>query len=366
LSGTEHPALVIAARCGLADDDTTVAPALDDIGEIVRIARLDRLGGLLYAAVQAGSIDVGDEAAAAIRQLWHEQLVASVTVEALAVRTAGLLDAAGIAWRLTKGPALAHLDYPDPALRAFGDVDVVVHPHSWRDAVGALAEAGWHRELPELAPGFDDRFGKGATITTQEGLEVDLHRRLAIGRFGVRLPTDELFHDVATVTLGGRDLPALDGPSRLLHACYHAALGGFRHLRAHRDIAQLLLMTSVDWHRTVDVASRHRVDAVVARAVVDAWAALRLELHHPAHCWAVEQRIGRADARALAVFAAERPFREQALTAVPVLAGRDAVAYLYALAGQPGRQAWSPQAVARRARRAVRGRDIFRAGPPPC
>jgi hypothetical protein len=310
--------------------------------------------------VQAGSIEVSADDNAAIRKIWHDQLVASVIVEALAVRTAALLDAAGIAWRLTKGPALAHLDYPDPALRTFGDVDVVVHPDSWRAAVQALANAGWHRELPELGPGFDDRFGKGATITTPEGLEVDLHRRLAIGRFGVRLPTEELFEDAATVRLAGRDLPALGGPDRLLHACYHAALGGFRHLRAHRDIAQLLLATSVDWHRTVDIARRHRVDAVVARAILDAWAALRLELDHPALRWAAEHRIGRADGRALAVFAAERPFREQALTAVPVLVGRGATAYLLALAGQPGRQAWLPRAMARRARRAVRSRSIAR------
>ena len=271
-----------------------------------------------------------------------------MTVEALAVRAARTLDAAGVTWRLTKGPALAHLDYPDPALRPFGDVDVVVHPASWVPALDALVAAGGRREAAELAPGFDARFGKGATITTAEELEVDLHRRLAIGRFGVRLPTEALFTDVEIVTLGGRAVPALDGSSRLLHACYHAALGGFRHLRAHRDVAQLLLVTGVDWRSTVAVAERFRVAAVVARAIDDAWKALDLAVAHPAHAWARATPIGRADAKALAVFAAERPFHDQAVTAVPVLVGRGAAAYAWALARQPGRGAASAGALVRR------------------
>jgi Uncharacterised nucleotidyltransferase len=339
----EHPALVAAARFGLVPlPARPVVVADDEVPELLRVAAMDRLGGLLHAAIAADAVAISDPARHQVRELWHEQLVASVMVEALAVRTADLLDAAGVTWRLTKGPALAHLDYRDPNLRVFGDVDIIVHPSSWVATLDMLARAGCKRELAELGPGFDQRFGKGATITTPEGLEVDLHRRLAIGRFGVRLPTEALFAGVDHVTLAGRSVPTLDGPARLLHACYHAALGGFRHLRAHRDVAQLLLVSGVAWEATVEIASRHRVQAVVARAVDDAWGALRLGIDHPAHDWATRQRIARGDARALAVFAAERPFREQALTAVPVLVGRGATRYLLALARHQGRPSSRP------------------------
>src|SRR5690606_19262159 len=125
--------------------------------------------------------------------------------------------------------------------------------------------AGYRRPLPEQSPGFDRRFGKGATVVSPEQLEVDLHRRLAIGRFGVRLPTDVLFEEPGferpdPLPLAGRTLPALGPPARLLHACYHAALGGFRHVRVHRDIAQLLLVSDAAWPVTVELAARHRVD----------------------------------------------------------------------------------------------------------
>ena len=114
---------------------------------------------------------------------------------------------------------IVHLDYPDVNLRLFGDVDVtVVHPRSWDATLAALEGAGFRREQPELASGFDQRFGKGATLSTPDELEVDLHRRLAIGRFGLLLPTEELFVGGDSFTLGGRVLPALDPPRNcLLH-----------------------------------------------------------------------------------------------------------------------------------------------------
>lgn len=329
----EHAALVVAARVGLpVGAGEQVHIDTEDVEDVVQVCRMDRLGGMLQAAIDGGAVTVDAEGADEIRRLFHAQLVAAVTAEALTVRVADVFAGADVDWRLTKGPALAHLDYPDPNVRLFGDVDLVVHPQSWDAALTALGEAGFNREQPELAPGFDHRFGKGATLSTPEELEVDLHRRLAIGRFGVLLPTEEMFTDGDSLALAGRLLPVLDQPSRLLHACFHATLGGFRHLRAHRDVAQLLLVTGVQWERTVEVASRHHVEAVVATAVRDAWSRLGLEAEHPAHQWARELRVSRRDARAIAVFTAERPFAAQALTAVPVVFGRGSIAYLTALA----------------------------------
>lgn len=337
-SSAELAALTAAARHGLPGPERPpVELDAADLDRALRLVRLDRLGGLLAVAMDDGAVRASSETVAAVRNAWHEQLVGSVRVERLAIRVAAVLDDAGARWRLTKGPALAHLDYADPALRTFGDVDVIVHPDSWVAAVEALTEAGWRRPQPELAGGFDERYGKGATLVDADDLEVDLHRRLAIGRFGVRLPTESLFNGVESLPIGGRSLPVLPGSDRLLHACFHAALGGFREWRAHRDVAQLLLVSEVDWTGTVGKAERWRVGAVVAGAVLDTWRILDLEVAHPAHAWAEGRRLGRADARALRVFGEERPFRTQALTAVPALLGRGAGRYLWTLVRQPGR-----------------------------
>ena len=60
-------------------------------------------------------------------------------------------------------------------MRTFGDIDLVIHPSDWSTAFGLLSANGYHREAPTLPGGYDDRYGKGATLTTVDGLEVDLH-----------------------------------------------------------------------------------------------------------------------------------------------------------------------------------------------
>ena len=332
-----EPALQVAARTGLSPHRG--APVGLEGGTKPRwhaIARMDRLGGLLSTAISDGAVVADAAVVQQVDEIWHRQLVASVVVEALVLRTAAVLDAADVTWRLTKGAAVAHLDYPDPALRPFGDADILVHPADWTRAVKALLDEGCRRKSPEVDADWDNRFGKGVTLNSSQGLEIDLHRRFAIGRFGVRSTMADLFSGGASITLAGRQIPTLDGSGRLLHSCHHAALGGFRHYRAHRDVAQQILVAGVDWQATTRVATRWNVQAVVARAITDTWRVLALTEEHPAVEWARAMPIAPVDRWALDVFAQEKPFRQQALTAVGAVPWRDLPAYLGPLVHRPG------------------------------
>ncbi len=327
-------ALIVAARRGLPGVPGAPVVDLGDDGRaVVEAARFDGMAGFLATAIADGAVAADDESRVAAVDAWRGALVGCVRVEVLLVRVAELLDGAGVRWRVTKGAAIAHLDYPDElSLRTFGDVDLVIHPADWSRALAALTSAGFSRPSPELRPGFDVRFGKGATLVDDDEMELDLHLRFAVGRFGVRAHTEELFGRADHLVLGGRRVLTLAGPDRLLHACHHLALGGFSGLRVARDVAQLLLVSDVDWERTVATADRWGVTAVVARGIVRAWDRLELGVAHPAVAWARGCHVGHGDARALQVFESERPFREQALTAIPALPVRRLPAYLLALA----------------------------------
>ena len=331
---TENAILVAAARHGLGSPTPPVELDEPAAAGALAQARFHHLSGFFAAAVLAGVVVADDESLwAALWQQWHDELVTCVRLEALAVRTGELLDTAGIRWRLTKGAALAHLDYPDPGVRTFGDVDLVIHPSDWSTAFRLLSTRGYRREVPTIPGGYDDRYGKGATLTTGEGLEVDLHRRFAIGRFGVTTRTEALFGSSDAIELAGRAIPVLDPPGRLLHACFHAALGGFRGLRAFRDVAQLILVTSADWEATFEVARSWRAEAVVACAITESWERLELDVDHPAHARAVSTGVSRGDRRVLEMFARESPFRSQAMSAVRRLPPSEVPRYLWSLAG---------------------------------
>lgn len=295
------------------------------------MARFDHITGLLAYAVADGHIVTGEAELRKIQASWWTELQACVLLEALIVRTARTLDIAGVDFRLTKGAAVAHLDYPDPSMRTFGDVDLVIHPSHWEGALEALTAEGCRRQSAPLPGHYDQRYGKGATLTTPEGLELDLHRRLAIGRFGIKSKMTDLFESTETIDLAGRQIPVLTPEHRLLHACYHATLGGFRRLRAFRDVAQLVLVTEADVTETYAIARRWKAEAVVTEAIRETWRRLDLDPTHPTYQSASERRISSGDARALKVFAEHQPFRRQALTAMGRLGPIQAPRYLWVL-----------------------------------
>jgi hypothetical protein len=143
-----------------------------------------------------------------------------------------LLDAvsvvreASIPTCVLKGVALAHLVYPDPSYRVFGDVYLLVPSAMFASAIAVLhREMGTARCVPELRPGFDERFGKEALMRSVNGLELDVHRMFVEGAWGLTMDLDDLFSPSRRFVLAGQELDALPMPQQFLHACYAAAIG---------------------------------------------------------------------------------------------------------------------------------------------
>jgi hypothetical protein len=317
----------------------------------------DRATPLLAAAVVDGALAATDrQREQAV--LAHEQAMRlCVLLERALLDTATRLDATGVDYRVLKGPAVARLDYPDPAARAFGDVDLLVAARDYERALALLQSVGARRRYTEVRPGFDRRWGKGACLVAPDGTEIDVHRTFVAGPFGLTIDLDELFAHASFVTLGGRSLPALDRTGRFLHACYHASLGDrTARLVALRDVAQLVLVSDLDRDEVLARAGRWRAEAVVARAVRLTWRRLRLE-PVPWLDWACALRPDRFQARALRAYTApSRSYATQAVagvTAVPSVSGK--LAYMRALlVADPGHLAHRDGSYPRRLQRAWR------------
>ena len=326
---TNHPALVAAARVGLRPPGAPAVIGEADAEFVRRAARSDRLSGMMVAALEEGSVEASEAVRAAFVDDWHQQLVACVVVEALVVRCAAALSAASVEWRLTKGAAVAHLDYPTTSWRGFGDADVLIRPDQWDRARRALEDAGCRPQFDTVDDRFVARYGKGVTLDTPEGLELDLHLRFAVGLFGVRSRMEDVFgDDPEYIELAGAAIPVLARPWRLVHACYHAVLGGFGELRAFRDVAQL-----VHAGARLDDAARlvgpWRGSAVIAEAA--AQTAIRLGLDPSEVALSRPIRPSMVERNVLRVFLAERPFRAQALTSLAGLGPRQAADFLAAM-----------------------------------
>jgi putative nucleotidyltransferase-like protein len=245
-----------------------------------------------------------------------------------------VLDRAGIGYRALKGPALAHLAYPDPALRSFGDVDVLVAGPAFDAAVRALTGLRFARHFTEPRPRFDARFAKGACLERCDGTEIDLHRTLAPGAFGIRLGRLDLFaRPGRTFALGTHAISGLDAETAFVHACFHAALGDHPpRLVPLRDIVQL--HGQLDPNTVLAMFTAVSCETVCRRALALVEEELGIRLEGAIPSWARAYQPNRFDRWALQGYASDdRSYAGQvaaSICAVPSL--RDRLAYGAALA----------------------------------
>lgn len=268
----------------------------------------ERIPGLLTMAIADGAIPASAEQADEAGRALQASMITAIRLERALGAAASVLDNAGVALRVLKGPAVAHLDYPDASLRSFGDIDLLVPPGQFDRAVLSLSEGGYRRRYPEPRPGFDSRFGKGSCLVGPDGYEIDLHRSFAMGPFGLALRVEDLWRTSSTFRVGGREFAALGPAERFLHACYHAALGSpIPRLSALRDVAQMQLYRPLDLDRVLELTAAWRAEAVVIRAVELTWAVLGLDAPTPLTSRLSAYRPSRRDRRALRVYTEPGP-----------------------------------------------------------
>ena len=266
----------LPSRVGSAPPAVTTPAPLDVSGplpapvwsEVLQEAGPGRAAGFLLAAIEAGALPTTDEQYRQARELHASWCRAMLHLERELLTVVEVLEVADVEVVVLKGTAHAHLLYDDPAWRMFGDNDVLVPSHALTTAVAALAGLGYHRQAPEQRPGFEARFGKGVTLAGPRGEELDLHRTLLFGTFGFLIDESELFRTTTTLELGGHRLRALGPETRLLHGCYHAALGDPDPVDANlRDLVQQLARSSYDPARVLRLVAEWQALPVLARAL---------------------------------------------------------------------------------------------------
>lgn len=248
-----------APRIGAVDDAWSAI-----LGQVVH----HRLTGLATAAADAGALLLSLDQRAELLIRHREAMVCALTLERDLVTVSEALTGATIDHVVLKGSAVAHVAYPDPSWRPFGDNDLLVASDRFETACAVLSDLGYRRAFVDPKPGFAARFGKGAAHLGVDGLEVDLHRLLADGPFGYWVDHDELLRSTATFAFGGRSFARLDDTALALHACLHAVLGAPRPTMLQiRDIAQLVEAGDVRWDVLADWGRRWRLRAVLERAL---------------------------------------------------------------------------------------------------
>lgn len=305
---------------------------------LVRLAG-KRLTGIALAAAEDGWLSLSARQSEELLESQRQVMLQVLALERKLLVLNEAFGQAGVDFVLLKGSALARSVYPDPSWRPFGDLDLLVRTRDWREACSVLEKLGLHRNLPEPRPGFDERFGKASVHGGNGSVEVDLHRTLVLGPFGLWLDPDQLFRWVVPLSLGGQTVRRFDDTAQLLHACMHASLG-FRPplLLPLRDVAQIACFGTVDWGALYESAARWRLGPVIRHAFHTASDSLAVTLPLEAkRCMQV--KVHRKERRALdAYITSRRGHGGTAISTLKAIRGtRAKVAYLRAML-TPGRE----------------------------
>ncbi|MBN1814660.1 MAG: nucleotidyltransferase family protein [Anaerolineae bacterium] len=179
-------------------------------------------------------------------------------------RVLGALAAAGVPVMVVKGAAVGAF-YPDPALRAYSDLDILVPHTKVNQAEVALLGVdhrcvnpgawalGHHQHLPPIASGD----GK---------LPVEVHWRLDNVDSSGCLPVGDLWARAQSWSVGGQPALRLDAIDAVLYLCRHAVVQHRARLglRPLCDLAQMVWgWDQAKWDMLAQRALDYQLDRVV-------------------------------------------------------------------------------------------------------
>jgi hypothetical protein len=163
-----------------------------------------------------------------------------------------------------KGPALAETVYPDPGLRPFSDLDLLVRPADRLRMDAVLRDLGHRRVADEHSWDFDIAFDGATVYEAPAGVRVDLHWSLLTEpRFACnRGELQAVWERSAPITVAGEPALGLGREDLVLHlathlAVHHTLAGWLRHW----DLALVLERAGgdLDWDALLARAARWRV-----------------------------------------------------------------------------------------------------------
>jgi hypothetical protein len=184
----------------------------------------------------------------------------------------GLLEGfkeAGIPVAVLRGVAAAHLEYSDPAVRPFCDIDLLIPPGLVERTAPVLAAAGL---IPDPSPVAKGRWDPpGLAFLADHQLEIDLYDHVIGGPLVSTIPAVELWRDLSVFELAGTTVATLSPEARLISACLRATVGPTPRLIALRDVVELVFGGQVEVSRVHQLAQEWSVRAVMAAAISRAW-----------------------------------------------------------------------------------------------
>ena len=169
-----------------------------------------------------------------------------------------------------KGPFQAKQATGDPAGRGSGDVDLIVDPEQFGQAIASLMSAGAKLIDGQLTGPLAEKIAQvhHAAILEFSGITVDVHRRLDPNPDRMRLRFDALWRERDMIRLAGVDFPTLSPSDSCLLVASHGCRDNWLQIRQLVDFAQSLNRVQADGLDLSDLRQRAVEHGITRRLAV--------------------------------------------------------------------------------------------------
>jgi hypothetical protein len=311
-----------------------------DWERILESAEHHRLIPAIHAALKGKN---GVPSTLRVRAHKHAWRVLHFTVEL--TKIARCFEQRGIEFLAHKGPALGQLLYGNPAMRQFGDLDIIIRSKDFGRAKDALIELGYapglrlspRQERSFLRSGYERSFA----LNSERNL-VELQWQIVPRFCSINFDIDALFSRSRQIDLDGVSLRTMGHEDLLVVLCVHAAKHEWAQLGMLRDIAALTNF-NLDWNWIVVEARRLGILKILQVSLLSVEKlfdlSLRTQLLPPTEgtaeiASAVVARLQHnydPDTESIRYFRAQLQLRER---------WRDRMAFVWRLATTPSVQEW--------------------------
>jgi Uncharacterised nucleotidyltransferase len=177
------------------------------------------------------------------------------------IEAVGALRARGIAFVISKGPGISLL-CRTPGERSFSDLDVLVTPSDFPEALRALSALGYSENLEQQQPwsSFTRYCREAINLRSRSGGSIDLHHHVPPWLWARHIPVDDLIRASETRIYAQVSLPLLPPSHNFIVAALHVVSDHNRPgqtLRAWRDL--LILARASDHDQIFALAQRYRL-----------------------------------------------------------------------------------------------------------
>ncbi len=168
-----------------------------------------------------------------------------------------------------KGPLLAIQAYGDPALRKYGDLDILVQPLNFKKAADILTENGYEPLTSvswlEKTNWYISRKKDIYFANRVRSVTVELHWKLSGSHFGLPREMNDLWKRLETVDVAGTSVRALSFYDLLIYLCLHGSRHSWERFEWVCDVHELIRSKiDIDWNLLFVKARQFGCENVVA------------------------------------------------------------------------------------------------------